>query len=134
MMNIFLQSICSNLQKISKTECNSTERRKSIPHIERAIDDTTLLEKIPTLAHLRAVKDFCVYYRYLKCFCSEELASAIPPQTVPAKQTRSSTESHPSAVHIEKPSKDKYCKNNECTGHVSNWKFDNITQDLISLS
>ena len=58
-------------------------QRKAI----RLSDDPVLTERLPSLAHRRAVGDLSLFYRYIHRLCSKELASIIPPLAVRSRVT-----------------------------------------------
>ena len=73
----------------------------------RLIDDPVLAERLPSLAHRRAV---CLFYRYFHRFCSEELASTIPPLAVRDRVTRGVVHMHPYTVQLQKPRTSHYLR------------------------
>jgi reverse transcriptase-like protein len=69
----------------------------------RLINDPSLTERLPSLAHRRPVGDLSLFYRYFHGFCSEELSSIIPPLTVPNRETRGAARMHPYTVQLDRP-------------------------------
>ena len=66
----------------------------------RLINDSALTDRLPLLAHRRAVGDLSLFYRYFHGLCSNELNSIIPPVIVPSRHTRSASRLHPFAVSL----------------------------------
>ena len=67
----------------------------------RLIDDPVLAGRLPTLAHRRAVGDLSLFYRYFHRYCSEELASIIPPRAVRNRVTRGVMHMQPYTVQLQ---------------------------------
>ena len=67
----------------------------------RLINDPALTDRLPSLAHRRAVGDLSLFYRYFYGLCSNELNSIIPPVIVPSRQTRGASGLHPFAVTLK---------------------------------
>ena len=76
----------------------------------RLINDPTLTNKLPCLAHRRAVGDLSLYYRYFHGFCSQELASIIPPLAIPNRTTRLTSHMHPYTVQLQKHRTDYFSR------------------------
>jgi hypothetical protein len=52
----------------------------------RLINDPLLTQRLPSLAHRRAVGDLSLFYRYFYGFCSDELSSIVPPLAFPTEK------------------------------------------------
>lgn len=68
----------------------------------RLINDPALTQKLPSLAHRRAVGDLSLFYRYYHGLCSDELSSIVPPPAVPNRSTRGTDRMHPFTVEFTK--------------------------------
>lgn len=66
----------------------------------RLINDPALTDKLPSLAHRRAVGDLSLFYRYFHDLCSDELNSIIPPVIRPSRQTRGASRLQSLAVSL----------------------------------
>nr|CAH7754339.1 unnamed protein product [Callosobruchus chinensis] len=74
----------------------------------RLIADPALTCHLQPLSHRRAVGDLSLFYRYSNGLCSSKLNSIIPPLSKPARCTRGTSSSHPTAVVLHTSRTERY--------------------------
>nr|CAH7761118.1 unnamed protein product [Callosobruchus chinensis] len=74
----------------------------------RLIGDPALTCRLQPLSHQRAVGDLSLFYRHSNGFCSSELTSIIPLPSKPARCSRETSCSHPSAVILHTSITERY--------------------------
>lgn len=76
----------------------------------RLIGDLDLTNGLTSLAHRRLVGDLCLFYRYFQGFCSDELASIIPPLAAHNRTTRATENIHKHVVHTYRSRTDHFSR------------------------